>query len=222
VTCGDLERLYAETGCKIGGPVEVRSAWKYNDLKPRVYFARGGTVHHASKYTQQIFNVILDCFPEVDKTERFLEPCSGIDDDETSVIYDYESFTSSLEEIKNFIGQLAMFFGDTEVTVIDSQRGPVQITVGEILLDYNAKCNEYAEFDASRLTSDPEFRSLFHTCGMLGVPGNISSCTLLHGILIRYVVGYGKGRSVGDDGKVYVVLGKEHHQRKYSTSSFMT
>jgi hypothetical protein len=45
---------------------------------------------------------------------------------------------------------------------------------------------------------------------MLGVPGNISSCTLLHGVLIRFIVGVGKGKSVGDDGKVYVDLGAEY------------
>jgi hypothetical protein len=210
VTCGDLERLYAETGTKIGGPVEMRSAWRYNELKPRIYFARGGKTFHSSKYVQAIFNTILESFPEVAKVDRYLEPSIIIAPNETSVIYDYESFTSSLEEIKNFTAQLALFMGEVEVTIIDSESGPMQTTVGEILWQYNLDCNTYAEFDAEKLVRSLEFRQLFHTCGMLGVPGNISSCTLLHGILIRFIAGIGKGRSVGDDGKMYVDLGADH------------
>jgi hypothetical protein len=204
VTTRDIEQLYHETGVESAGPVEVRSAWKYNDLKPRIYYARGGTVYHASKYIQSLFNVIIDELPEVHRLDLFFEPSNmSLTSEDLVIIYDYESFTSWLDEIKRFVEALALFMDDCEVTVIDSRDGPVQTTVGELLRRYNRACNMHAEFDCRRLPGCSEFPILMHTCGMLGVPGNIFSCTILHGIVIRFIAGLRRARSVGDDGKVY-------------------
>lgn len=46
----EVERFYCHTGVTIDGPVEMRSSWKYNDLKPRIYYAQGPTVYSVSKY----------------------------------------------------------------------------------------------------------------------------------------------------------------------------
>jgi len=205
VTCQDLERLYRETGFLVDGPVEMRQAWKYNDLKPRVYFARGGTTYHASKYIQGVFNILIDCFEECHRYNRFQEPRSfTLGKDDVTIIYDYASFTSTLDEIRNFIHGLAVYMRDVEITVIDSRDGPIQVNLGDLLMEYNAKCNDHAEFDAS--VAHPSLESLFHTCGMLGVPGNIFSCTLLHGIHLRFIAGEDNSRTVGDDAKLYITL----------------
>jgi hypothetical protein len=202
ISTADAARLYVETGEWAGGVVEMRSAWLYHDLKPRVYFARGGSTFEASKYVQAIFNTILDCIPECHRINRFEEPeYSTLGPSDCSVIYDYASFTSTLEEIKNFIEALSFFFEGTKVTIIDPKEGPMQADVGEILAHYNEICNNYPEFDVSGL---PEFIGRFkHTCGMLGLPGNIFSCTLLHAIHIRFIAGPKRSRTVGDDGKIY-------------------
>jgi hypothetical protein len=204
ITTRDIEQLYHETGVESDGPVEVRSAWKYNDLKPRVYYARGGTTYHASKYIQPLFNVIIDELPEVHRKDRFFEPSDmTLTSDDLVIIYDYESFTSWLDEIKRFIEALAVFMDDCEIAIFDSRNGPTQTTVGNLLRRYNRECNMHAEFDCRKLPGCEDFPILMHTCGMLGIPGNIFSCTLLHGIVIRFIAGQRRARSVGDDGKVY-------------------
>jgi hypothetical protein len=204
VTCRDLERLYHETGRVVEGPVEVRSAWKYNDLKPRVYYARGGITYHNSKYVQSIFNVVIDALPETHRHDRFLEPeDSTLTEDDLIILYDYASFTSKLDEIKNFVSALATFLDDCELTIVDSHLGLVQTTAGAILREYNEICNQYAEFDIGRLLDEYSEFVVRHTCGMLGVPGNIFSCTSLHGIVLRFIAGRMRSRTVGDDGKIY-------------------
>jgi hypothetical protein len=77
----------------------------------------------------------------------------------------------------------------------------------------------YAECDITQIMEvDGEHLIFRHTTGMLGVPGNISLCTLLHGIFIVYILGsQRKGRCVGDDGKMYTRLARalviEHLQK---------
>jgi hypothetical protein len=43
---------------------------------------------------------------------------------------------------------------------------------------------------------------LYHSCGMLGVPGNIFLCTLWHGIHLRFAAGLSRSRCVGDDARL--------------------
>jgi hypothetical protein len=50
ISTGDLETFYMETGQETSGPCEVRAAWKYNDLKPRIYYAIGASAYFSSKH----------------------------------------------------------------------------------------------------------------------------------------------------------------------------
>jgi hypothetical protein len=80
----------------------------------------------------------------------------------------------------------------------------VERDLGEILHSYNSTANMYASFEIDQLLSLDEETFCQHTCGMLGVPGNISSCTLLHGIFTMYLVmSVSKSRCVGDDAKLH-------------------
>jgi len=199
-----IERIYHLTGIQIKGAVELRSAWKFNDLKPRVYFAQGGDVYPSTKFVQPIFNTILEHFDMVHPLHRFNPPEEGILPSDILVIYDYTSFTSSLDEIKSFIKEIADFYSGTEITVVDTNTGPRTQDLGELLHEYNRTANHYAYCDVTKLLSldDPTF--IRHTCGMLGVPGNISSCTLLHGIFTAFVVqSTKKSRCVGDDARLH-------------------
>jgi hypothetical protein len=54
-TC-EAEEFYAEEGYLPDGPCEMRYAWKYNDLKPRVYYAQGLSAYKASRYVHDIFD----------------------------------------------------------------------------------------------------------------------------------------------------------------------
>ncbi|UJT31806.1 hypothetical protein [Phlebiopsis gigantea ambi-like virus 2] len=185
VSLDDVERLYHETGWEAEGPIEMRVAFKYLDLKPRVYFAQGPTVYGKSKFVQEIFNIILDCFPPVHRYNRFELPIENILSAIVRLaIYDYKSFTSKLHEIRAFLRALALFYKETYAVFVDTRVGPVTRSVGEYLLEYTETCNEQSFFDICRVAdSEPGLIILLHNCGALGVPGNISSCTLLHGIM---------------------------------------
>jgi hypothetical protein len=200
----DCEMLYHKEGIILPGATELRWAWKYNDLKPRVYYARGPSVYYASRYIQAVFNVILEAFPQVSKFERFSTSSIRIPETSRFFVYDYSSFTSTLEEIKSFLLNLADFYRGTEIQIVDTFHGLIRKDLGELLDEYNEVCSFYPEFDVSEISWDKikeegPAEILNHTCGMLGVPGNISSCTLLHGLHLMLVLESLDCKCVGDD-----------------------
>lgn len=209
-TTEDLEIVYARTGFQFSGLTELRSAWKYNDLKPRIYYARGPSVYYASRYIQAIFNIILDLFPNVNRYSRHNAQSVHLEPRDIAFIYDYSSFTSNLHEIRNFIAKLAEFYSGTYVTILDTFAGVKSVDLGVLLSDYNQACNIEADFDPSDLLEVSDL-VLRHNCGMLGVPGNISSCTLLHGLHLACIVGgIEKSRCVGDD--AYAIKSREDNE----------
>jgi len=197
----DLERLYHATGMKVDGNVEMGWTWKYNELKPRVFYRRGPKVYYPSRFIQPIFNLLLDSVESVNRRTRFASQSVPLDASDIAFIYDYSSFTSKLHEIRNFTASLADFFSDVEIRVVDSYEGITTINLGVLLHEYNQACNINPEFElGSELFEGIVEDVLTHNCGMLGVPGNISSCTLLHGIHLAMVVSsIQKGKAVGDD-----------------------
>jgi hypothetical protein len=115
------------------------------------------------------------------------------------LIYDYSSFTSKLAEIRRFTESLGNALQGFKVKVIDGPNGIVEMDVGEILLEYNKECNTFPEFNASSILCVEE-AVLNHQAGMLGIPGNISVCTLLHGIHLALIVGsLSRNKVIGDD-----------------------
>jgi len=83
--------------------------------------------------------------------------------------------------------------------VVDSYRGPTHRILGDLIREYNDLCNIQGEFNiADRLCVEGVFR---HVCAsFLGIYGNISSCTALHGISLVSMLDHLDGASViGDD-----------------------
>lgn len=200
----DLEKWYAMTGEEIQGPCEIRQAWKYNDLTPRTYFAQGGTAYSASKYIRGICNSLSSFFPEVHFKTRFSYNDLPVTNDSITFIYDYTSFTSKLAELKHFLSALADFVDDTMVLIVDSFEGILNVSLGELIREYNAVCNIKGEFSLERYLEGGEI--LHHeVAGFLGVYGNISFSTILHGLHAVQLSGdEGGAKCVGDD--VYASL----------------
>lgn len=203
VTVDDCLRMYQETGGYPDGPVEVRSSWKYSQINPRVYYARGGDVQIPAQYMQEVVNIIIDEFPEVHRLNRFSPPSDPLADDDVEMIYDYSSFTSTLDAVVPFVDGLSQFFQGVIVRLVDPVEGIVDMDLGFLFQEYNRVCNQYASFDISRL-SLLEGESIFqHTCGMLGVEANIFIATLLHGIHLRFLCGLNRSKCVGDDARYH-------------------
>jgi len=195
-----LEILYSRSEVKISGTTEMRTSFSLNDLRPRSYYARGPTVYYPSRYIQPIFNILVDMFPVTNRRARFILSQLEVSSSESLFIYDYSSFTSTLFEIRNFTEALSRYFTGTTITIIDSFHGPTLVDLGEMLHDFNLECNVFPEFTVPDFkSSDLPSSSNFHRCGMLGVPGNISSCTLLHGMHLAILLCSVLCRCVGDD-----------------------
>lgn len=204
VTVDDCLRLYLETGGYPDGPVEMRTSWTYSQINPRVYYARGGNVQAIAQYMQEIVNIIIDAFPEVHRVDRFSPPSAPLADDDVEIIYDYASFTSTLDAIVPFVDALSGFFTGVIVRIVDPREGLLHVDLGSLFAEYNRVCNQYQQFDISRLnlTDDPD-TLLAHTCGMLGVEGNIFLATLLHGLFLRFLSGLHRSKCVGDDARFH-------------------
>jgi len=199
----DLEIVYHKYGIRISGVTEMRWSWKYNVLKPRVYYARGPDVYYDSKYIQSIFNLLIDALPQCNRWSRYDISSLNMTANSRLFIYDYASFTSVLEEIRNFTAAIADFLRGCIVTIIDTYHGPVQVDAGVLVDQFNEACNNRPEFDIGFMTWEKhdglESSIVTHTCGMLGVPGNISSCTLLHTMHLIMVLEELGCKVVGDD-----------------------
>lgn len=198
-TVAGLESLYHRYGIQLDSPTEVRTAFKFGDIRPRVYYARGPAQYYSSRYIQDIFNVLVDALPTTNRYQRFLVSSIRLSIEDMLFIYDFSSFTSTLHEVRQFTEELAQFFEGTSVTVVDSRVGPSRVELSELLRWYNDTCNINPSFDVSDIFGSGREEDLVHNCGMLGVPGNISSCTLLHGIFLMVILMSETCRVVGDD-----------------------
>jgi hypothetical protein len=196
----DIERMYSRGEGYVDGTVEMRQAWKYNDLKPRTYFASGGTMYYPSRYIQPVMNALVDSFPSTDTYGRFsVERFAALSTDELVILYDYTSFTSSMSEQKHFLVELAHEMRGTSVILIDTLQGPTPKDLGDLIEEYNVFCNYEGEFSmADRLGVEGIYR---HICAsFLGIYGNISSCTALHGIsLVSMLTNLDGASVIGDD-----------------------
>lgn len=210
VTQVDLERHYFEEGTMIDGPCEVRSAWKFNDVKPRIYYAIGGSAYFAARYVHRIFDDIAKLFATTNPSHRYSFERFGLIDfseGDRFMIYDYSSFTSRLADLKEFVKELANFFRGARVCLLDGYHGYLEKDLGDILDFYNVVCNLDGEFAVHRVlgmrATDQHIILHHKVAGMLGVFGNIVGSTSLHGICSISIVG-GElfANTIGDDGGV--------------------
>jgi hypothetical protein len=202
-----LEVLYARTGMQVEGNCELRDAWKFNDLKPRMYYAIGGQQYWSSRYVKSIAVAIMESIPSafskmrVDPT-RYL---SSVWSDDYVVAWDFTSFTTTLSELKYFIWHLARISENrnTSVTLFDYRLGFIEKPLFELLDEYNEVANMSAPFELHRMVGrfvEEAGLTLYQAnSGMLGVPGNIGFSTALHGLVVCRECGQHRCVCVGDD-----------------------
>jgi hypothetical protein len=186
VTTFDLLRIYAQYGLKILGSLELRQAWRFNDLKPRSYYCLGGDAFWDAIYIKDLTKMFISAFPSTHPFSRFeVKRIVRLSYDEILVTYDYSSFTTSLAELKYFLWYLATAFEDVLVRVLDVHEGIIEIDLGEYLHQYNQNVNLNQAFDISRVFKGCETFHYFQSRnGSLGVGGNIGLSGLVHGIAL--------------------------------------
>jgi hypothetical protein len=191
ITSLDVVHHYIRTGNWIHGRTQLRQAWTPNILVPRSYFAWGGTAIAASTYLRNFFNDLADCFPPTHRKNRVQRnwlydpdvPPGGF------FFYDLTSFTSWFHEQVPFLTSCAKAFSGTYVYLVGEDLSLTYHNVEALILGYIDHCNDFPPFVLSEKLGtygpDSEFVSLRHLCaGFLGVPGNLATCTLAHGLAI--------------------------------------
>lgn len=205
-----LEKHYYETGVMLPGPSEMRVAWKFNDLKPRIYYAQGGDAHFAGRYAKRLAIALMESNPITEmKRRRNPDYYLSMDEDEYLTYWDYESFTTNLSELKYFLYYVALSLTDLAVhdlRIFDYREGLIHVSPVDVLMQYNESVNVQAQFSVHRIVerfglevtgSSHLFRQ--QNSGMLGVAGNIGFSTGNHGYVLLETVGPDKGVCVGDD-----------------------
>jgi len=205
----DLEVLYSQTGFKVQGPCEMRSAYKFNVLKPRFYYCKGGKSHHKAKYMKPLAVALLECLLTTSRYRR-QDPVSylPVSDDTFIVYWDFISFTTCLSELKFFMDAISRGIRDETypVRVFDYKDGLIEVSAADLFDDYNEHINHFDEFAIHRITQalnldlDTSSTKLQHNSGMLGVEGNIGFSMSVHGTVIAGELGDEYSFCVGDDG----------------------
>lgn len=197
----DLERRYADTGRIVGGYAELRQTWTFGDLKPRTYFAFGGLAYRASRFIRPVANELVNAFSETGFKSRFSYNDVSLSPSRRLFTYDYKSFTTNLAEQKWFLYALSEYMRDVEVEVLDTRYGVEHINVGAMIEEYTRVTTDMPTFTLQRLFEDEDFQPYIHLVGgFLGVYGNISTATSLHGLHASQICGEStNSKCVGDD-----------------------
>jgi hypothetical protein len=210
VTTYDLQMWEWRTGERVLGPCEIRTHFKFNDIKPRIYFAQGGTSFFESRYMKQVAIKMMESIDASAEKNRsdpvyFLNTYSSRDDD-ILLNWDLTAFTSTLQELRHFIHQFTVLlerkYGRLNIQTFDWREGVVTRSLVQMLYEYNESMNYHPEFSLIRMAEDLSFGEGVLTSrngGLLGVPGNIGMSTFLHGIVAERACGAGNAICVGDD-----------------------
>jgi hypothetical protein len=111
VTTFDLLMFYCLFGIQILGALELRQAWRFNDLKPRLYYCLGGSAFWDALFIRDLTKMFMAAFPSTHPFTRFdVKRIVRLSPEEILVTYDYSSFTTSLAELKYFMWYLATVF----------------------------------------------------------------------------------------------------------------
>lgn len=208
----DLLKWYHETGEQIMGPLEIRQNWKFGDLKPRTYYCLGGDAYWNGLFIKEVANHMITFFQSTHPFTRFdVKRIHMINPDEVLITYDYASFTTKLSELKYFLWYVGSALKGISCYALDVYQGPVELDLGQLILEYNEAINHHQVFTYARQYGTNQFTEetfLRQTCsGSLGVQGNIVFSTLNHGVSLSGLTDTPDLDScVGDDSAFKIAL----------------
>jgi len=203
VTPYQLLEVYLQNGEKVHGASEMRQKWYPTGLKPRTYFAQGGSAFWASTYLRGFFNELADRFVPTNRFSRVdVSRLKLTSEDGRFVIYDFSNFTSNFSEQYPFLKELAAFFEGCTVRLAGPDLTPIYADLGNLIDDYAEICNDLPEYWVGDSVCREVSTSLTHMqAGFLGVFGNLMTCTVPHGLAVRqHVHSDDQQMTAGDDG----------------------
>jgi hypothetical protein len=180
-TQADLEYLWMRHQVELEGPCEIKQRWYTNGLAPRTYFVTGPSTYNSSKYTQGIWNDLVDSLVTTHRRSRVNPSRIHIDGVSHALFYDLSVFTSNCAVQREFLSALALYVDGMEFFVEDTRFGTYSVDFGDVVRDY---CNTNIH---PRYTGGPDLSLLENVhgvAGFLGVYGNIATCTFVHGAFL--------------------------------------
>jgi len=145
-----------------------------------------------SRYTRQIAVCMMEVLP-TSRVAKRSDPTllsSDLEDDDYICVWDFETFTTDLAELKFFLYWTSRSIEDQNcegIKVLDYATGVEHLTLHEILDEYNDAVNDSALYTMYRVAdafidapNDPHLHLEQKNSGMLGVPGNIGFSTAQH------------------------------------------
>jgi len=211
---------FIHTGIWADGACEMKQKWYPAQLVPRTYFAQGGVAIRVSCYLRNFFNDFTDTYLPTERHarvdgSRLICPTGG-----HFYIYDLTSFTSNFFEQRSFLQHMADFFRDTVVFLVGHNLSLEECYLGDLIDAYCEEINTLPQYEFNKSILDFATDSLLfthHVAGFLGVPGNLATCTLAHGLAVGICIQNNNMQScAGDDGNVGV-WGTENEQEVTKT-----
>jgi hypothetical protein len=211
-------RFYHETGIRLAGASEMRVKWYPSQAKPRTYYAMGGEAYQYCLYLQDTFTDMVNGNRMTHHVTRLQPSLVRLKLGQHLKIYDFTSFTSRMDNQKEFIDWLADFCFGHPFTYFDPREGPCTTDFGDMLSTYRDICcsKPTVSYDrvAKRLGIDrfgPHI-AVHNVASFLGVFGNLMSCTFAHAAVVSQAVDdEDQNATAGDDGAIAEDSSNEHY-----------
>jgi len=211
-----IVKHYLHTGFWSQGVCELKQKWYPSGLVPRTYFAQGGDAIRTSCYLRNIFNDLTDTYLPTERRARVDGSRLICPDGGYFYIYDLTSFTSNFHEQKSFLTSMASFFRDTTIYLIGPHLNLIERSLGDMIEEYCDTVNDLPPYEFNERILNFSLDSIVffhHVAGFLGVPGNLATCTLAHGISIGITTKEDDKQScAGDDGNVGLLNDNEEDE----------
>jgi hypothetical protein len=186
-TQASLEWMYIKKGIFFNGGCELKQRWYTNVITPRSYFVAGPDAYNKSKFTKNMWNLLVDLLPSTNRRNRVNPSRIHITGLKTAIFYDLTSFTSNMSEQRHFLDALSIYCDGHIITLMDSVLGPIPYNLGQLIKEYN-DLNFYPSYN---WPYNPSLLPESHgVAGFLGVFGNIATCTFLHGAILLQLTDY--------------------------------
>jgi len=184
VTSLDIVHHYIRNGEWVTGRTEMKQRWYPSQLLPRTYFCWSGFDIAVSSYLRNFFNDLGDIFSITHRKNRVQPDWLYTDDPshEGFLFYDLTSFTSWFHEQVPFLRAIANRFRGCIVYLVGENLSLSEHCVGSLIDAYTDRTSDYSEFVVNN--SNHQWDNVYvHQCaGFLGIPGNLITCTIAHGL----------------------------------------
>lgn len=209
-TQADLELLEFEHHIQLDEPAELKQQWRTNGLAPRSYYVCGSGLYYDVRYTQRMWNDLVDSLAATHRRGRVNPGRIYIDNMKHALFYDLTSFTSNMALQPIFLDRLALYCQGSEIEVMSTVDGVVPLQLSDVIRAYNSS-NSFPPYVCPALaTMMSPTEDVHGVAGFLGVYGNIATCMFLHGaVLLQLAEREDEVGVAGDDAVIVVHYGEE-------------